>query len=201
MAEKPTYLGLLNGIAVAERRAHDYLAAWADRTSDPDLRATLRTVAAREIEHAMSFAKRIDELGFEVREADNLPDFSKQMEIVTADCSDYDKAEALGLFKAPAAAGEPDLFDNFFRDHSIDIRTGELLGRYIAEERDTGRMIADCAARLKARHEGASGGDADRLAGLEAKLDQVCVAVAELTATVAGASANGRTKAKAKTSA
>ena len=29
MADKPTYLGLLNAIALAETRAHAYLTAWA----------------------------------------------------------------------------------------------------------------------------------------------------------------------------
>ena len=46
----------------------------------------------------------------------------------------------------------PDVFDNFFRDHSIDIRTGELLGRYIAEERDTIRLLQGCCAELTARN-------------------------------------------------
>ena len=203
--EKPTYLGLLNGIAVAERRAHDYLAAWAERATDPDLCATLRTVAAREIEHGMSFAKRVDELGYTVHETDNLPDFSEQMAIVTSDCSDYEKAEALGLFKrSDKKSDEPDIFDNFFRDHSIDIQTGELLGRYIAEERDSGRLIADCAAKLKAKYDSTVGAPADdRIAGLEAKVDQVCEAVDELCRIVtAQATSNGKPKAtRAKTSA
>jgi hypothetical protein len=148
----------------------------------------------------MAFAKRIDELGFEVRETDNLPEYSKQMDIVTSDCSDYEKADALGLFKAPPSGDEPDIFDNFFRDHSIDIQTGELLGRYITEERDTGRMIADCASTLRARHEhGRAGPDGDRLAGLEDKLAQVCAAVTALPAAVAAQSGtNGRAKTTVK---
>jgi hypothetical protein len=211
MAEKPSYLGLLNGISIGEGRAAEYLGAWMECTTDPDLRATLRTVAARELEHSVAFAKRIDELGFEVRETPNSLDFSKQMEIVTSDCSDYEKAEALGLFKDPPSPDEPDVFDGFFRDHTIDIQTGALLGRYIAEERDTTRMIADCAAKLKARHEAANGSVAsDRLAALESKLDEVCAAVTELTALVAGSvpersagteNANGKsTKTKARAS-
>ena len=35
-----------------------------------------------------------------------------------------------------------------FNDHSIDIQTGALLGRYIAEERDSGRMFQDCYSQL-----------------------------------------------------
>ena len=79
------------------------------------------------------------------------------MDIVTSDCSDYEKAEALGLFKTRAQTDEPDIFSGFFNDTTIDIQTGALLGRYICEERDTGRMIAACSAKLKAKHEGADG--------------------------------------------
>ena len=36
-----------------------------------------------------------------------------------------------------------------FADHSIDIRTGELLGRYIAEERDSARLLRRCYEQLR----------------------------------------------------
>ena len=62
MGDKPTYLGLLNAVAVAESRAHAYFSAWADVTPDPEVRTLLRKIAAREGEHGMSFAKRIDEV-------------------------------------------------------------------------------------------------------------------------------------------
>src|SRR4051812_13428136 len=68
MSDKPTYLGLLNGIALAETAAGHYLTAWADCTPSTDVRGVLRTVAAREREHGAAFAKRISELGYEVRE-------------------------------------------------------------------------------------------------------------------------------------
>ena len=61
MSDKPSYLGLLNAIAIAEAQAHDYLVAWADVTPSPDVRKVLLTVAAREGEHGMSFSKRINE--------------------------------------------------------------------------------------------------------------------------------------------
>ncbi len=44
---------------------------------------------------------------------------------------------------------QPDVFDDFFKDHTIDIQTGELLGRYIAEERDTARLLRRCYDQLK----------------------------------------------------
>jgi rubrerythrin len=179
MAEPPSYLRLLNGVANAEWRAHVYLTAWADCTPDPDVRQVLLTVAAREGEHGMSFAKRVNELGFELEETDD-PNFEKTMEIVTSDRSDLEKLDAIGLSKFLVEDGEPDIFDNFFRDHSIDIQTGELLGRYICEERDTLRLLSGCCAVLTARANGNGAASADRLASLENKIDAVCTAVEEL---------------------
>src|ERR1700686_2334777 len=72
MSDKPSYLGLLNAIAVNEARAHQYLQVWIDKTTDPDVKAVLRTVAWREGEHGMSFAKRVNELGYELRDRDDL---------------------------------------------------------------------------------------------------------------------------------
>jgi rubrerythrin len=178
MSDKPSYLGLLNAVSCAETRAHQYLTAWAEVTTDPEVRAVLLKVAAREGEHGMSFAKRINELGFELQVTED-PHFEEQMAIATADCSDLEKAEALNLLRFCTADGEPDVFDNFFRDHSIDIRTGELLGRYIAEERDTLRLFQACHAQLSAQCATSAPAD-DRLATLEDKIDTVCRAVEEL---------------------
>jgi len=178
MADKPSYLGLLNAVSCAETRAHAYLTAWADVTPDPDVRAVLLTVAAREGEHGMAFAKRINELGFEVQPTDD-PNFESRMELARSrDKTDLEKLEAVGLLDFCPAEGEPDVFDNFFRDHTIDIRTGELLGRYIAEERDSLRLVSGCASILKSRSNG--GSTSAELAGLENKVDAVCRAVEEL---------------------
>src|SRR3979409_2510780 len=132
MGTKPSYLGLLNAIAVAEAHAHEYLHVWADATPSEDVCKVLLTVAAREGEHGMSFAKRINELGYEVRCKEN-PNQAKAMALVKSDRSDLKKMEKLGLEKL-FTGDKPDIFDGFFKDHSIDIRTGELLGRYICEE-------------------------------------------------------------------
>ena len=178
MSDKPSYLGLLNAIAVGESRAHAYLTAWAEKTADPDVRAVLCTVAAREGEHGMTFAKRINELGYSVREKDD-PDVAKRMRIATSDRTDLQKMEKLGLDRLDTGEG-PDLFDDVFRNHSIDIRTGELLGRYIAEERDTGRLLRCCYEQLKARAGGAGSSKPDQLVSLEEKVDALCRAVDEL---------------------
>jgi rubrerythrin len=178
MAEKPSYLKLLNGISCAETRAFQYLTAWADVTTDPDVRAVLRTVAAREGEHGMAFAKRVNELGFELRRTDD-PKFAERMEIAGSDRSDLEKAELLGVLELATAPDEPDIFDKFFRDHTIDIQTGALLGRYIAEERDTLRLLQGCRAQLteKACDTAES---PDRLGALEGKIDAACRAIEEL---------------------
>jgi hypothetical protein len=180
VSDKPSYLGLLNAVAVAESNAHEYLHAWIDVTPSAEVGAVLRTVAAREGEHGMSFAKRINELGFEVRRPDD-GDHARKLEIAGSDRSDLEKMKALGLHRIDTG-DRPDVFDNFFKDHSIDIRTAELLGRYIAEERDSGRLLRRCYEQLKAAAK--SGGDAaadpDRLGVLEDKIDTVCRAVEEL---------------------
>jgi rubrerythrin len=147
MPEKPTYLGMLNAISVAEGRAHQYLSAWADVTPDPEVRALLRLIATREGEHSLSFAKRIQELGFDVIEPEE-PRPLKELEVVRSARSDLEKMEAVGLLDYDVPDG-PDVFDNLFKDHSIDIQTGALLGRYIAEERDTLRRFRGCYNQLK----------------------------------------------------
>lgn len=190
MSDKPSYLGLLNAVSLAESRAHCYLTEWAAVTPSPDVRRVLLTVAAREGEHGMTFAKRINELGYELRPGED-GGADKALGIVRSDCSDLEKMEALGLHKLDTGA-ETDIFDGFFKDHSIDIRTGEMLGRYIAEERDSARLLRSCYEQLKAaaavngngKGKGAEkGGDkatAKQLAALDSKVDALCRAVDEL---------------------
>ena len=179
MADKPSYLGLLNAVSNAETRAYCYLSAWAEVTPDPDVRAVLLTVAAREGEHGLAFAKRINELGFELRPTED-PGFEEKLAAVSSpDKTDLEKLEAVGLLDFCPAEGEPDVFDNFFRDHTIDIQTGELLGRYIAEERDTIRLLQDCRTKLAAKACDTAESP-DRLAALEGKIDAACRAVEEL---------------------
>ena len=183
MSDKPSYLGLLNAIAVAESQAHEYLTAWIAVTPSAEVGAVLRTVAAREGEHGMAFGKRINELGYDVRVKDD-ERHEKVLAIAASDRSDLEKMEALGLDKLDRGS-EPDIFDKFFNDHTIDIRTGELLGRYIAEERDTGRLLRSCYEQLQAAasempKKQVAGANGDRLAVLEDKIDAVCAAVDEL---------------------
>jgi len=143
MANKPTYLGLLNAIAVAEAGGADLFTSWAENTTDPKVRAVLQTVALREAEHSVSFAKRIDQLGFSVQDR---PDPKLADRIATAtskQLTDREKFDKLGF-------GEPraDRFASFFEDATIDIETGTLLGRFVSEERDTARRLDACYATL-----------------------------------------------------
>jgi len=179
MPEKPSYLGLLNGIALAESQAHAYLTAWIPVTPSPDVRAVLAEVAAREGEHGMSFAKRVNELGFELQVKDD-PKQAERLAIAASDLPDVEKMRKLGL--DPKGTSILDYFDNVYKDHSIDIRTGELLGRYIAEEHDTGRLLRDCYEQLEAAEKAGTAPTpvGDQLCALTERVDVLCRAVEEL---------------------
>jgi hypothetical protein len=201
MSDKPSYLGLLNALSLAESAAHEYLSCWIATTPRDDVRGILQTVAAREGEHGLAFAKRINELGYQLKPS-NDPNAKKAAEknmalVQRTDLSDLEKLERLGYGKRSAAedADKPDVFATFFDDKTIDIQTGALLGRYICEERDSGRLLNACYEQLKAERDGTSMSTAtdDRLCALEAKLDQVCAAVEHLTAAIVPTT-NGKTK-------
>ncbi len=154
--EKPRFLGLLNEISEAERRGSLYLTAWADRCSDPEVEQALRTVAAREAEHSASFARRVVELGFRVRPRPDSEDEARRLELVASGRDDRAIFEALGYGEV-RAADEPDIFDGYFADHTIDPVTGALLGRFIAEERDSGRVLRRAYEGLVARTDAPAG--------------------------------------------
>lgn len=147
MSEKPSYLGLLNAIAVAEAQAEVELEAWAAVTPRDDVRQVIATVALREGEHGKAFAKRLCELGFGVVPRHDPKAAERLATASSTTLTDREKFECLGL------GGEPsgdDIFSGMFRDRTIDIATGALLGRYIAEERDSGRMLRGCYQALVA---------------------------------------------------
>ena len=145
MSEKPSYLGLLNAISVAETDAGEYLAAWAAVTPSAAVKAVINTVALREAEHGLAFAKRIDELGYSVIPKHD-PKHAERMAIAASTAlTDKEKFEAFNLGQAPQN-GARDIFDTFFENKDLDPVTGGLLGRYVAEERDSGRKLAQCYA-------------------------------------------------------
>jgi len=153
MDSKPTYLGLLNAVAVGELGGEALFSAWAAVTPSEDVRGVLQTVALREAEHARSFAKRIDELGYSVLPKDDPGLAGRIATAKSKKLTDREKFEKLGFTYRREG---PDIFSRFFDDMTIDIQTGELLGRYLSEERDTGRRLKACYASLLAAEGGAT---------------------------------------------
>jgi rubrerythrin len=153
MSEKPSYLGLLNAVSNGESQAECYLTAWAEVTPDAGVRQVISTVALREGEHGKAFAKRLCELGYTVLPRED-PKFDDKMAIASSrTLTDREKFEKLGL-EREVDTTKPDIFSRFFDDSTIDIQTGALLGRYIAEERDSGRMLRGCYDQLCAAENG-----------------------------------------------
>lgn len=180
MSDKPSYIGLLNAIAVAETEAGGYLGAWAAATPSAEVRGVLHTVALRECEHGLAFTKRLCELGFDVRPKDDPKAAERMATAASTTLSDREKFERIGV--GQATSGQGDVFDTMFTDKSIDIQTGALLGRYIAEERDSNRLLHGCYQQCVAAdatgdghgHGPAANGDlAGRVARIEGLLEQV----------------------------
>ena len=145
MSDTPSYVKVLNAIAVGERRGRALFDAWASATCDADLKRTLATVAIREGEHAAAFTKRLCELGYEVRERP-AGDFAERLAKLRSNASDVDKFEAVfGYGRERTDNG----LGSIFADTTIDPATGALLGRFIAEERDSRRRLEAAYAKLK----------------------------------------------------
>ena len=200
MSDKPSYLGLLNAISIGETEAFQYLNAWIETTPNPEVKAVLATVCHREGEHGLAFAKRINELGYSVLPKDN-PRLAEQMEIARSNRTDLEKFELLGVGRPDGDA--PDIFAGMFNDTTIDITTGQLLGRYIAEERDSGRQLRQCYNLLKeaGECEEPATSSSSQLAALDGKVDALCRAVDELrqivcSQTMEPAAAAGNSKRK-----
>jgi hypothetical protein len=92
----------------------------------------------------MAFAKRVIELGYDFVRRES-PRLEEDLAVARSDRSDREKAEHFRLDRIDSVLS---FFDDVFKDHTIDIRTGELLGRYIAEEHDTARLAGGCYANL-----------------------------------------------------
>jgi hypothetical protein len=174
MGDKPSYLGLLNSIAVGEADGEELFCAWASVTPDPDVKAVLEAVMIREGEHAKSFAKRINELGYAVRPRE-AADHAARMAIASStSLCDCEKFEQLNIGAAPKDG--TDVFARFMDDLSIDVQTGQLMGRYIAEERDSNRRLQGCRSAVEAAMNGNGNGTGElesRLARIERALEEL----------------------------
>jgi rubrerythrin len=147
--KKPTYLGLLNAIAVGEQFGHELFAAWSEACQDPELKATLDLVALREAEHAAAFTKRIAELGFDVRGAKKRRNSeSSRAALTLAGSPRSDRKKFKKLLGFGKSTERKDRFSRLLDDTTIDPSTAALLGRFIAEERDSGRQLKRAYDRL-----------------------------------------------------
>jgi rubrerythrin len=137
---KPSYIKLLNGIAVAEHGGHAYLSAWAETTKNAQLATVLSFVAVREAEHHHAFRKRLVELGYDVRFPADDSAAAADVAMARSRSTDLTKWKHFKL----GTRHDNDIFDDMFHDKTIDPITGGLLGRFIAEERDSVRRFAEC---------------------------------------------------------
>lgn len=147
-AEKPSYLGLLNAISLAETEAGHYLTAWANATDDEELAATLRFVAARETSHGELFCRRLSELGYELRQKADPKAAARLARYANPKVSDCEKvgperentgAEPFGDIKKAIADG---VYDDM---------TCNMLTWYINEELDSGARLNKVYAKVRAR--------------------------------------------------
>lgn len=153
---EPTYFQALRTIAKREGATEKWILKWSETTSDEKLSGMLRWIAVREGEHSIIFRKRVQELTGELipESGGNDGRVSDAMEIVSSsDLTDKEKFERMGIGnpkdpngpRTDTAHASP---HNIFDKKDIDPVTGELLGRYIAEERDTGKHLGAYYAAL-----------------------------------------------------
>lgn len=155
---KPSYLGLLNAISLAETAAGTYLEAWADVTPNENLACTLRLVAARERSHGDVFCRRIAELGFQLRRRVDPRNAEQLAKLSNPKISDLDKMP-------PRGAGDGDGFADIRRriaDGEFDAMTANLMTWYIAEEKDSAKRLREAYDEVRegGRRKTAMGPDA-----------------------------------------
>jgi len=150
---KPSYLGLLNTISLAETHAGVYLRAWADATSDEDLAETLRLVAARETSHGDLFCRRLCELGYELRHKPDPKAAERLARYANPKISDCEK-----IGEEREEAGDPfGEINEQLADGVFDPMTANMLTWYIAEERDSGKRLRAAYASVRAKANGSRG--------------------------------------------
>ena len=172
---KPSYLGLLNAISLAESAAGQYLEAWADVTPGDELRDVLRLVAARERSHGEVFCRRIAELGFNLRRQKDPKSAARLARLANPEFSDLDKigaesdeeADPFGEIRRRMAEGE------------FDPMTVNLMNWYIAEEKDSALRLREAYDRVRGaarkRKHGADSHAAADGPGAEAEAIMACM--------------------------
>jgi rubrerythrin len=154
MAKKPSYIDTLNAIANNERTSYEMLKHWSAATKDKKLKTTLDMVAIREMEHRWAFEKRLCELGYSVTPEKPFEGFNALLKLMKSNASDEEKFAGFGI-GANSGAGpqrdQPDSLLQFLADTSIDPKTGELIGRFICEERDSGAQLVKAYKAMQRR--------------------------------------------------
>jgi hypothetical protein len=143
--QKPSYLGLLNAISLAESAAGVYLEAWANVTPIEDLACCLRLVAARERSHGEVFCRRISELGFALKQKTDSRSAAQLAKLADPNISDLEKI-------GPEREEEADPFGEIRRrmaEGEFDQMTVNLMNWYIAEEKDSGKRLREAYACVR----------------------------------------------------
>ena len=146
-AEKPSYLGLLNAISLAETEAGHYLTAWANATDDADLADTLRFVAARETSHGELFCRRLCELGYDLLPKADPKAATRLARYANPKVSDCEKV-------GPERAESGDTFADIraaIASGVYDTMTCNMLQWYINEEDDSGARLRTAYAKVRAK--------------------------------------------------
>jgi len=148
--DRPHYLELLNEIAPGERRAGVFLKAWADKTPDPDLKATLNLVARRETSHYHIFKRRIEELGSTLEEQED-PSFHERLLVNCSDMPDVEKIR-YGQARQRQRQGpsRADRINAAIADETVDPLTRSLLRWFSDVEADSGTLLRKVYARIEA---------------------------------------------------
>jgi hypothetical protein len=137
--EKPSYLGLLNAISLAESAAGVYLEAWAKVTPNEGLADTLRLVAARETSHGEVFCRRLAELGYGLRHKPDPRAAEQLARLANPNIRDLEKIPG-------RRDEEADPFAEIRRrmaEGDFDPMTVNLMNWYIAEEKDSARRLRE----------------------------------------------------------
>jgi len=137
MSSKPEYVDLLNDIRLQENRAGVYLEAWANKTTNNELKECLSFVAAREYSHGDIFDRRVKELGFSTQEIED-PEFEDKVRVVTSSISDAEKIawlkEQRSRMTSPSVR---ERYEAATVDESVDSLTRSLLRWFTDVEDDS----------------------------------------------------------------
>jgi len=145
MKVRPGYVSLLNTIAIHERNSGNSLGAWARTTPDPELRACLALVAARETSHYHIFRRRIHELGFRVREEEE-HGHPERLKMRASAVSDLKKVRWLKDHRPVMTVD----YETAASRQDIDPLTRSLLTWFANEERDSVKLLSKAYARVEA---------------------------------------------------